>query len=350
MGTAEVEAAPGRIRVRDLSPGLDGSVVLRYHSVPCLKTSPPVALEPASRGRTIRSRLSACDHLPAPRGRARTGRPFLIGVDGYAVIGRLAGGSQTSAQRIACAWLSPGKGYAVPAIDTGTDDIARLGRLSNWVFWCLWALIVLIAAAFYYEKAADHRSAFVRWRPQVLKFWAGVNIYDKMIFPNPPIMPITLHPLMVLADGHRGDVLVCDQGGPDDRGPGRCSLKIVRPPGRTVSPRCSRSLVLLLSLRPILGDLHHGNNNLLILFLVVAMFYAWRRGHDIAGGAAAGVGDLVQGDAGTVFPFISPTNDHGGRWARDMLGLGIFLIIVPSAGCRAPSSTASAWVCGGTAW
>ena len=39
---------------------------------------------------------------------------------------------------------------------------------------------------------------FVRWRPQVLQFWAGVNIYDKMIFPNPPIMPITLYPLMVL--------------------------------------------------------------------------------------------------------------------------------------------------------
>ena len=56
----------------------------------------------------------------------------------------------------------------------------------------------MISAAFYYEKAADHRSAFVRWRPQVLQFWAGVNIYDKMIFPNPPIMPITLYPLMVL--------------------------------------------------------------------------------------------------------------------------------------------------------
>ena len=38
----------------------------------------------------------------------------------------------------------------------------------------------------------------MRWRPQVLQFWNGVNIYDKMIFPNPPIMPITLYPLMVL--------------------------------------------------------------------------------------------------------------------------------------------------------
>ena len=44
-GKGQVEAQPGRIRVRDMSPGLDGSVVLRYHSVPYLKTSPSVACE-----------------------------------------------------------------------------------------------------------------------------------------------------------------------------------------------------------------------------------------------------------------------------------------------------------------
>ena len=45
-GQAKVQAEPGRIRVRDLSPGLDGSVVLRYHFVPWLTTRPPVACEP----------------------------------------------------------------------------------------------------------------------------------------------------------------------------------------------------------------------------------------------------------------------------------------------------------------
>ncbi len=45
-GEAIVEAEPGRIRVREMSPGLDGSVVLRYHSVPCLTTRPLVACEP----------------------------------------------------------------------------------------------------------------------------------------------------------------------------------------------------------------------------------------------------------------------------------------------------------------
>jgi alpha-1,2-mannosyltransferase len=64
----------------------------------------------------------------------------------------------------------------VPAIDIEASEQCRLERLSSSFFWLLWATIILIAAAFYYEKAADHRSAFVRWRPQVLQFWAGVNI------------------------------------------------------------------------------------------------------------------------------------------------------------------------------
>ena len=187
----------------------------------------------------------------------------------------------------------------MPAIDTGPDDTAGSNGYRTGSSGASGRLIILIAAAFYYEKAADHRSAFVRWRPQVLQFWAGVNIYDKMIFPNPPIMPITLYPLMVLPTVAGAmcwfaikvvlttAALVM-------------LFQIVRPPGRLYPPMF-RSLVLLLSLRPILGDLHHGNNNLLILFLVVAMFYAWRRGYDIVAGLLAGAGDLLQGDAG---PFL----------------------------------------------
>ncbi len=40
-GTAEVQAGPGRLRVRTGAPGLDGWIVLRYHSVPCLRSRPP---------------------------------------------------------------------------------------------------------------------------------------------------------------------------------------------------------------------------------------------------------------------------------------------------------------------
>ncbi|MDR3636923.1 MAG: hypothetical protein P4L84_24165 [Isosphaeraceae bacterium] len=45
-GAAQVEAVPGRLRVRGLVPGPDGSVTLRYHAVPCLRTVPPVPWEP----------------------------------------------------------------------------------------------------------------------------------------------------------------------------------------------------------------------------------------------------------------------------------------------------------------
>ncbi len=177
--------------------------------------------------------------------------------------------------------------------------ILRLDRLSRWFFWILWASIVLVAAAFYYEKAADNRSAFVRWRPQVLQFWRGVNIYDEMNFPNPPIMPITLYPLMVLPTVAGAMCWFAIKVALTTLTLIMC-LKIVQPPGRLLPPMF-RSLILILSLRPILGDLHHGNNNLVILFLIVAMFYAWRRGLRRGRRAAPGPGGVLQGDAG---PFL----------------------------------------------
>ncbi|WZO98112.1 hypothetical protein EP7_005167 [Isosphaeraceae bacterium EP7] len=40
-GEAEVTAADGRLLVRPGRPGIDGTIVLRYHSVPCLRGDPP---------------------------------------------------------------------------------------------------------------------------------------------------------------------------------------------------------------------------------------------------------------------------------------------------------------------
>src|SRR5271166_3453739 len=184
------------------------------------------------------------------------------------------------------AWLSPGREYAVLEIDSAPRCRA-LGRFSHHVFWCLWAVIVLIAAAFYYPKAADHRSAFVRWRPQVIKFWEGVNIYDKMLFPNPPILPITLGPLMALPPVTGAMTWFTIKVILTSVAFVMC-LKFVRPQGLPFPP-FFQSAVLLLSLRPILGDLHHGNINLLILFLIVGMFQAWREGHDLVAGLLLGL-------------------------------------------------------------
>ncbi len=66
-------------------------------------------------------------------------------------------------------------------------------------------------------------SAFVRWRPQVLQFWDGVNIYDKMLFPTPPLMPITLYPLMVLPTIVGAMCWFAIKVGHDHRVAGRCA-------------------------------------------------------------------------------------------------------------------------------
>jgi hypothetical protein len=43
-GKAEVQAEPGRLVVRGASDDLDGPIVLRYHSVPCLRSRPSVPI------------------------------------------------------------------------------------------------------------------------------------------------------------------------------------------------------------------------------------------------------------------------------------------------------------------
>ncbi len=212
-------------------------------------------------------------------------------------------------------------------MDAGLTEQVRRDQLSRWVFWSLWATIILIAAAFYYEKAADHKSAFVRWRPQVLQFWHGVNIYDKMLFPNPPMMPISLYPLMTLPTVAGAMCWFAIKVAMTTLALIMC-FRIAQPTERTLPPMF-RSLVLLLSLRPILGDLHHGNNNLLILFLIVSMLYAWRSGYDIVAGLLLALATTYKVTPALFFVYFA----YKRSWRTvfwGLLGMGCFLIIIPS--------------------
>ncbi len=211
-------------------------------------------------------------------------------------------------------------------IDTGARRRV-IGRYSQPFFWFLWATIILIAAAFYYPKAADQRSAFVRWQPQVLKLWEGVNIYDRMYFPNPPIMPITLYPLMTLPPVAAAMswffikiamativLLIC--------------FNVVKVGGKPLPP-FFQTAILLLSLRPILGDLHHGNINLVILFLLAVMFEAWRRGHNVVAGILLGLAISFKVTPALFLPYFA----YKRSWrtvGSTFLGLALFLLVVPS--------------------
>jgi hypothetical protein len=206
----------------------------------------------------------------------------------------------------------------------GVTDFDRHFRRAVWIT----ALITVIGAALVYtDKAADDRSAFVRWRHQVLEFWSGVNIYDEMMFPNPPIMPITLYPLMTLPPVTGALCWFGLKVGLTAISAWLC-FRMVRSEDR-VLPSWVQGPILLLSFRPILGDLHHGNNNLVILFLIVTMLYAWRKGYDVLAGLLLALAISYKVTPALFVPYFL----YKRSWrivGASALGMGIFLLIVPS--------------------
>jgi hypothetical protein len=212
-----------------------------------------------------------------------------------------------------------------PSLRATLDWLDRHGRR---LVWGLWFLLMVIAAIVYAGKAADERSAFIRWRHQVHDFWEGVNIWDVYMFPNPPLMPLTLSPLMLLppvagavawfaikvALASASIVLVCRMA----RGRG------------LPFPWWVEGAAMLFSLRPILSDLHHGNINLLILFLIVAALEAWRRGYDVLAGLILALAITYKVTPALFVPYFA--------WKRSWrtvaatgLGIGLFLLAVPAS-------------------
>jgi hypothetical protein len=128
------------------------------------------------------------------------------------------------------------------------------------------------------------RSAFLRWRPQILELLDGEDVYLKHNYPNAPIMPLLLSPLALLPEAvgslcwfylKVGMALLSISW----------TFRLVESPDRPFPP-WAKILATLLSLRPLLGDLSHGNVNLFILFLVVGALYAFRHRCDLISGLA----------------------------------------------------------------
>ena len=72
-------------------------------------------------------------------------------------------------------------------------------------------------------------------------------------------------------------------------------------------------VAILFALRPMVGDLTHGNINLFILFLVVAGLYAYYRQRDVSAG---------------VLLALSPLNEHGSMKARAMIAACVIAGVV----------------------
>jgi alpha-1,2-mannosyltransferase len=204
------------------------------------------------------------------------------------------------------------------------SDPDRHGRRAVWIA----ALITILGTGMIHaDKAAEDRGAFLRWRHQVREMMAGSNIYDEFYFPNPPIMPLTLYPIMSLPPVEGAMVWFTLKASLAALSILMC-LRMVRLGDKPV-PSWVQAMVMILSLRPIMSDLHHGNNNLIILFLVTATLFAWRKGYDVLAGLILAYAIAFKVTPGLFLLYFL----YKRSWrtvGATALGMGIFLLIVPS--------------------
>ena len=148
-------------------------------------------------------------------------------------------------------------------------------------------LLVLLLSYRTASRVLEDRSAFRRWQPQLQQLQYGSDLSAEFNYPNPPIMAVLLEPL-----AHMAPI------------PGALTwfyakalmaglslywvIRLVDSDGRRF-PGWAWILVILCGLKPILDDLAHGNVNILILFLVVGMLTAYRRGWDLMAGVVLGL-------------------------------------------------------------
>jgi hypothetical protein len=169
----------------------------------------------------------------------------------------------------------------------------------RWLYFLLILLFVGLSIA-YCRKALDHRSALVRWQQQLLQADQGIDIASKFNYPNPPVMAVILLPFAKLPEW-LGRLGVSERAGVATAALAwfyfkaaltllvlRWVFLLVEGRGRPF-PTWALVTAALLSMRPVISDLQHGNVNLFILFLVVAALTAFVRGRDFMAGLVLGL-------------------------------------------------------------
>lgn len=216
------------------------------------------------------------------------------------------------------------------------------------LFFAALILVLAVVSVQYSVKVLTPRkdgltqSAILRWSEQIRDMQDGENIHAKFNYPNPPIMPQMLWPLAELAELSPlaaaltwfyvkvGLFLVCVVW----------AFRLVETPEQPI-PAWAKALTIILSIRPILGDLTHGNVNIFILFLVMASLYSFSRGRDWLSGLL-----LALAIACKVTPALFVIYFLYKRcWtvlAGCAIGLVLFFLVVPSLVFAAQSGSLSA--------
>lgn len=204
------------------------------------------------------------------------------------------------------------------------EKVKAVGKVLNPKQWFLVLLTVLFVGLSikYAMKVMEGRSAIQRWQNQILGLEQGEDLSEKYQYPNPPIMAILLFPLAKLPGLWMAliwyylkvaMIILCFQW----------IFALVEKDGLPF-PFWAKVLTVILSLRPINGDLQHGNVNIFIFFLVVAGVYLCAKKRDILGGISIGLAISCKVTPALFIPYFF--------WKRSwkslagvMLGLILFL-------------------------
>ncbi len=179
------------------------------------------------------------------------------------------------------------------------------------------------------------KTAFLRWRTQVLGeetpgrgaipgLKRGDDIYRHYNYPNPPIMALTLWPLMELP--------------PVTGALAWYFLKVAMAAAALAwafrlcgpMPDWAKAVAVLLSLHPILGDLSHGNVNIFIAFLILATLELLRRRLDGMAGVVLALAVACKVTPALFLPYLA----WKGYWKAligFVAGAILWVLLVPGA-------------------
>ncbi len=170
------------------------------------------------------------------------------------------------------------------------------------------------------------RTAFLRWRPQILELDNGTDIYKAFNYPNPPIMALILKPMTTLPPlagtlvwfALKALMAVL------------MAVMIFRLIDVPQLPDWAKALAIVVSLHPIVGDLSHGNVNIFIAFLIVFGLDCYRRQRDLTAGLLIALAIACKITPALFVPYFLWKR----AW-RTLLGLGLGLClwwaVVPGA-------------------
>ena len=170
------------------------------------------------------------------------------------------------------------------------------------------------------------KSAFLRWRGQILALDAGEDIYQKYNYPNPPVQALILLPLTRLPQ-FAGAMTWFALKVAMAVASWVWAYRLAVGPGKRL-PTISLLVAIIFSLHPVLGDLSHGNVNIFIAFLVFASLECLRRRLDFSAGVVLALAIACKVTPALFVPYFV--------WKRlwwavagSLIGCAIWLAIVP---------------------